>query len=218
MRSLVFASLVTVLLVTGAANAANITVRAEGVLSEFFDPEGLLPFSEPPAGALFSFSIVYDDTTDSTPGPPPGIASYPGPFVSLQFGINGQNYGPLERERIVIVNDRADSGVFVDQWDAATQTVSPGTVGPRFEAISLSLFTTSPTAPVEVLDSTDLVPPLGLEAWENGFISYSIFEPDAQQTLATARAEITSLTVVPVPAAAWLFGSALAVLGWIRRR
>ncbi|HJP04021.1 MAG: VPLPA-CTERM sorting domain-containing protein [Gammaproteobacteria bacterium] len=27
-----------------------------------------------------------------------------------------------------------------------------------------------------------------------------------------------ALTAVPVPAAAWLFGSALAGLGWIRRR
>jgi hypothetical protein len=26
-----------------------------------------------------------------------------------------------------------------------------------------------------------------------------------------------SITTVPVPAAAWLFGSALALLGWIRR-
>jgi hypothetical protein len=26
------------------------------------------------------------------------------------------------------------------------------------------------------------------------------------------------VTIIPVPAAAWLFGSALALLGWIRRR
>jgi hypothetical protein len=30
--------------------------------------------------------------------------------------------------------------------------------------------------------------------------------------------EIDAIGVVPVPPAVWLFGSALALLGWIRRR
>ena len=29
---------------------------------------------------------------------------------------------------------------------------------------------------------------------------------------------VTSATVVPIPAAAWLFGSALGILGWLRRK
>ena len=29
---------------------------------------------------------------------------------------------------------------------------------------------------------------------------------------------VYTITVVPVPAAAWLFGSALALLGWLKRR
>ena len=53
------------------------------------------------------------------------------------------------------------------------------------------------------------------EDWEDFFGSSLNLMPDSVRTFA----EFTMTgTAVPVPAAAWLFGSALCLLGWVRRR
>ena len=48
---------------------------------------------------------------------------------------------------------------------------------------------------------------------DGGVAGQRILDPDAIETYATFSAG-----VVPVPAAVWLFGSALGVLGWMRRK
>jgi len=48
---------------------------------------------------------------------------------------------------------------------------------------------------------------------DTGLINESLAGFDAGAALISA-----SSTVVPVPAAVWLFGSALGLLGWVRRR
>lgn len=48
-------------------------------------------------------------------------------------------------------------------------------------------------------------------------LEYVVFQSDLNDAFFSGLDNIT-LTAVPVPAAVWLFGSALAVLGWTRRK
>lgn len=202
--------------------AGNITVRAEGILTEYFDPDQLLPFPEPAAGSVFRLTFSYDDATERSTiaGNPEGIAIYSNAFLSFQFDIAGTTYAPLESGSIRIFDDFAGDGIFFDQWRASTQTSTVGDTATRFEDVGLSLIEQSATAPIGVLDSLDLVVPFGPEPWDTAQISYAIFEagPGVGETLAAARATITSLTLVPIPAAVWLFSSALLLLGRLGRR
>jgi hypothetical protein len=63
-----------------------------------------------------------------------------------------------------------------------------------------------------VINSPPPVPPFFPPV---GFTSF-VFLSDGLQN--SYRASGISTTVVPVPPAAWLFGSALGLLGWVRRR
>ena len=49
----------------------------------------------------------------------------------------------------------------------------------------------------------------GIDTWEN--IGTNVINPDLDWFYADVQ-------VVPIPAAVWLFGSALGLLGWVRRR
>lgn len=58
-----------------------------------------------------------------------------------------------------------------------------------------------------------VIPPLGSSATLN-----TAFQPDWVGNRAEYYFELSNSNVVPVPAAIWLFGSALGLLGWLRRR
>jgi hypothetical protein len=58
-----------------------------------------------------------------------------------------------------------------------------------------------------------VVPPLGASATLN-----EVFQPDWVGNRAEYHFELSNSSVVPVPAAVWLFGSGLGLLGWIRRK
>ena len=45
------------------AYSSNITVIAQGVFSQFTDPDGLLPFPQPDPGAVFQIRFTYASTT-----------------------------------------------------------------------------------------------------------------------------------------------------------
>ena len=50
------------------------------------------------------------------------------------------------------------------------------------------------------------------------FSSYFLSFDDATSSSVYGEWDTVQLTAVPVPAAVWLFGSGLAMLGWVRRR
>ena len=56
-------------------------------------------------------------------------------------------------------------------------------------------------------------PPLGASATLN-----EVFQPDWVANRAEYHFELSNAAAVPIPAAGWLFGSALAGLGWMRRK
>lgn len=229
MRSLIVAALAIGSFSFNVSNADNVTVRAEGVLSKFSDPDGLLPFSEPPSGSRFILSFTYDDeTTDSTFSPEPdsfpGVGLYRNPIISLELQVEGQSFGLLDESLIIVTDDDDPEDGYFEAWDALTRNLTPTGIPNEFlfETILLDLSTFTPEGPISILESDDLIAPFGPAPWENANIYYYFqinnpFEP-GRTLLAEARATVTSITVIPVPAAFWLLSTALGVFGWLQRR
>lgn len=58
----------------------------------------------------------------------------------------------------------------------------------------------------------------GLESWDGTTLIIGNGVAVGSQSPGIGGGEAMVFTVVPVPAAVWLFGSALGLLGWARRR
>ncbi len=224
-RIAVLASVFLVVLLS-PAYSANVTVIAEGVFSEYTDPDGLLPFSEPVPGTIFKIVFTYDSDTPKL-APLPQLGMFLGAISDASLMIGSDTFGIGTSTRITILNDAVGTtGGYVDLWSGSTNTDTPtGTPNQTVvEGYNLLLVSESPATPVPPLTSTDLVQPFWPNDWEIGEIIYSINlridngGPVEFQKLAEAKANITSIEVVPLPAAAWLLGSALGLLGWVRRK
>ncbi len=232
MRSLLIAALATCSIAVSSADAANITVHAEGVLSEFFDPEGLLPFEQPAPGTVFRLSLSYDSEAPDlfSPGENdtfPNLGLYSS-ITSFRLEVGEDVFGLLNRSNIFVFDDFLaldlnPSNEYLDGWQAATSNESPtGRPDERMvEFIFLDLSTRSMTTPISTLDSDELIVPFGPSPWETAEIAYTIdirnIQGGTPVLLAEARATVTSLTVIPIPAAVWLFSSALGLLGWTNK-
>jgi len=68
------------------------------------------------------------------------------------------------------------------------------------------------------LDYQPFPPPLPTPGDTTSIAIYSIIQADAEGNVLFEAIGVLDSTVVPVPAAAWLFGSALGLLGLLRRR
>jgi len=217
------------------AYSSNITVISEGVFSEYTDPDGLLPFAEPNSGTVFSLRFTYDDATPddllfSEGGSVdllPTLGSYNDAIVSMTLTIGSESFQLQPINFIFINNDGVDTqtGGNSDLWVAKTltetQTGNPGELLKEGFGI---IFVESGTLPIPSLTSDDLVVPEWPGTWSLGSIFYNIqLETEVNgeiitEILANANANVSSFTIVPVPAAVWLFGSALGLLGWMRRK
>jgi len=205
------------------AHSSVITVIVEGVFSEYTDPDDLLPFSEPDPGTVFRLRLTYDSATPKF-APSPELAAFAILDISLMIGSDA--FGMGLRNQIAILNDApVPPGGFRDLWNSSSSTETPtGTPDETVEeGFFFSLRSNSPTLPVSPLTSTDLIPPSWPGGWDTGTIGYAAFLYNATngtgfpESTATATANITSITVIPIPAALWLFGSAIGLLGWLRR-
>lgn len=217
-----------------AAKAAIVTVVATGGFSvaddpsSYLDPEGLLPFAQPADGTEFTLTLLYDDAVADIPGTGDTAGIYSRAQRSLRLQFGAEDFMTTEPRSIVVVNDdfNASLGEYGDGWFAWNTVAEADEAGGYLEyRIGFSLLSTSVTSPVSPLTSDALIRPFGPAGWVEAIIGYSVIRhvidtngnDDAIQ-VARAYANIDTLatSTVPVPAAAWLFGSALGLLGWMR--
>ena len=210
------------------AYGASVTVVVEGVFFQYTDPDGLLPFAGPAPGTIFRIEATYDsDTPDSIGSISSTVGIYQSAVSDISLTIGGNIVGTIgARNSILILDDNENSnGTFTDFWLLSTRTDIPaGTENQTIsEGFSFYLYSGSTSLPVGPLTSDNLAAPPSINAWDEGFISYSISRRTTvagnttSESLASAYATITSVTVVPVPAALWLFLSGLVCLPALRR-
>ena len=213
--------------------AAQLRVVATGTFSTYEDPRGLMPFAEPAPGTQFTMSFFYDDvaTDDDLFGAGPNIGRYDG-LTDLRLTVGGNEYVSMNMSQaIVVANDFLSTsgefaGRYFDAWQTSTGFVAAD--GNISEGIYMSLYTVSDNPSVTPLTSDALVQPLLSLGWDIAILRYSVSEltnPNdpadfSRTTVAFAEASIDAISVtpVPVPAAAWLFGSALGLMNWFRCR
>ncbi len=221
--------------------AAPVTVIVHGIQDSFADPDSLLPFADSGNGTAWSMTVTYEsDTPDVTqpmlpPGLPdfdPSLGIYAGALTDAQLIVDGNSFDMLSGSSVLIIDDAVStSGDTVDFWMASTSTrtavspVNPVSGEPDYldEGFRFFMSATAPAGqPVPVLTSDELVPPAAMSSWDMGSLkmNYRITYEDnsgldpVDTDLALATATITSITVVPLPAAAWLFLSGfLSLIG-----
>jgi len=208
------------------AYSAIVTVIAEGVFSEYIDPDSLLPFAEPAPGTIFKIEFTYDSDTPDIASDLSDTGVYLDAISDMSLKIGNDIFGIREVNHIIVGDDsfNSTSGDTSDFWAARTLSYTP-TGTPDIETreeFLIVLWTALPSTPVPPLSSDALITPSWPSDWDFGEVRYAIWldGPDSSELLASATASITSLTatMIPLPAAVWLFGSALGLLGWIRHK
>lgn len=210
-------------MISASAFSSNVSVIAQGVFAEYTDPDKLLPFSEPAPGTVFTLRFTYDSTVmDTVPFADFGL--YPDAILAISLSIGGEMFGMLPDANDIIVLDDVNQPCApdcTDQWFTSTRIRTPtGIEGEEIsEGFGLNLFTNG-DLPVPPLNSDALVAPSWPSSWGDGAIFYSIILDTGagSEQLAVAYSNITSISIVPLPAAGWLFGSALGLIGWMKRR
>ncbi|RLA30353.1 MAG: hypothetical protein DRR15_14935 [Gammaproteobacteria bacterium] len=216
--------LISLVLFVSPAMAVMVSVVATGTVSEVIDPDGLLPFDSLVVGLTPGIlTFQYDDETPVGMFSSPTVAFYnTGQFMSLMLG--GETV-TKELMTISIFDDwesPSTPGIYQDTWQAHASSRQVN--DPMPDIIHVMGFFTAiedSTLPIPVLDSVDLVKP----EWPGGFafgqFSYLIFsQPQGTSevnVLARVEVNLETLSAVPIPAAAYLFGSALGLLGLMRR-
>jgi hypothetical protein len=116
------------------------------------------------------------------------------------------------------------AGDLIDGWGMESETPDTEFVhGEQTEGVTWQIFLGSPSSLYDNLDFRPVPPDLldiygaifEIEEIRNGIYVYSASGTISWDPYTTADIE---LTPVPVPAAVWLFGSALGLLGWMRRK
>ena len=205
-----------------SAHAAAVHVTATGTFSVYSDPGMLLPFAMPAPGSTFTLTFSYDDSAaDVTEGggPTPDIGLYPGAVSSMSLSFPGESFTSSGSNSIVILND-APGTEFADSWQSWGDV---STAGNLEHDIGMFLLNVASAPPVDPLASDALVTPFTSPDWDIAVLRYRVVEKPVVgdpfvAAMADAIIDSIEVTVIPVPAAVWLFGSALALLATARRK
>jgi hypothetical protein len=199
------------------AHATSVDVVAVGTLNNYADPNGLLPFPQPDSGTIFTLTFSYDsETPDINPDGKAG--EYRGAISTISLSIGDYTSQSFSDNWVVMLDDVGNPiDGYADLWLASTFNDSP--LRSSFGLVLIDFGASALTSDALVAPSFPFPP------WRLGFLNYSIEDrssPDFNDwvTLATADALVNSVTVtaVPTPPAVLLFGSALGVMAWLRRK
>jgi len=200
MRNLLAITLLTV--VSFQAKAALVTVEWSGVVTSSA-VAGTVDIGDTITG-----SYSYDDSAYPSSSGPISTTYFTGHVSS--FSVNGYS-GSTTGNRVAIFNDYTNG----DQFDTRSST-STAYTGDRFQGQSVKQIF------VRFNDSTgtalsDLSLRSDLNSADFDFLEESRLDLQSSGSVNFLITDFT-MTAVPVPAAVWLFGSALAGLGWMRRK
>lgn len=222
------------------ANAASTAFF--GPLLTVFEDDGTGAFAGSTTGTPFAGEITYGDSAaeafEITIEPNEAGFEFLGFFASLSDGttvITGSETFITIQDNFRLDEDEAELASLL-----LGETVAPGTLADSWaaSAIQAGAFETDPnpndgddeellfngvlfdviyfSLDTDLIDSTayDPIPP-GLD--EVDLAIYQILEGDSEGNVIFAAVGQVESTVIPVPAAAWLFGSAIGLLGFLRR-
>ena len=209
---------------TTTAGATAITYLASGTIVDKSGPAagGLSSIN---VGDAWSFALTIDTAEPDIGGCDPG----PGPCDYA----NGS--GTLAIGSSVLLSIGASPGGVVEIWndlstiDGVTDGIAfplpgDGSITPTqidglyVAGIGLNLVFNAATLSDASLAGSSLASGAGFSGPQQSLLLFLSSDPDGAGDLALLGAETTSFSVIPVPAAAWLFTSALGLLGWARRR
>lgn len=212
--------LVLSLLLTGfSVQAASVSVRITGTLTDFSDPDSLLPFGSLIVGTTqFTMLLHLDLGVPDINVADPEVGVYLNSVQQTSLSANGSTVNGTGSAPIVVANDQLNP----DTGDFSDSLVIHSDNAPNEAVFVLILVNIASTSPAPPLITDELVLPFDSPDWLYKNISISIFDerldPDIPSVrLASASVLVDSIQVVPIPAAVWLFGSALGLLGWMRR-
>lgn len=189
-----------------AASAAIVAVDFGGYIYESYSDEG-----DDITGTYSDiFGTFFVDTTTPTSG-------FPGEYTGAVFGMEVYRDGTLlltQEDFVcaqfdpcandVFVTDQFDAEVYVQDFYVGNLEVVLNPAGDTTFNNDINIFLLA--AQGEVTDIFEI------------FNSYGSVQVDGEDYFELDYLAMQEVSQVPVPAAAWLFGSALAGLGWMRRR
>jgi len=217
---------IALLLLATSVQAGASVVRVEFTAEIVTDSgTGVYAASE----GLISGVVIYDEATgvDNTPRPNLGIHNFDLPPSGIWISIPGGpdfNHAGLQ---IAVENDGGWNVGFRDrvrfEADSGLMTSNrTGTVGIWLMDNDGSAFSGESIPSIETLAGMGIPSELGDEPlWDIDLSLDDIGFPDCcNRSTSKLKADLVSVSfsAVPIPAAAWLFGSALGILGWMRRR
>ena len=222
-----------------AVSAANVSWKIQGVINA--GASGTLLDQIWGGGAIsqndtFEILLTFNDTSPGTPSGNDGV-NYQSAIQSLQLRINGHsayltvggsgwpNDGKADEREISLFNDGTEvvDGYIQDSFnivnvDRMESRYAPG--ANRHEYLSLVFTDRRLLAEgANMLSSTDLTSVAPGDPLKANYSKQMYFGvTDTAVGGVQVRGTVTSISAIPIPAAVWLFGSALAGLGWIRRK
>lgn len=217
---------------TPSALAAMVTLTFEGTFSSYSDAANQLPFNIPAAGT----KAVYTTTIDATNAAISLFAGRLTTATSLTLGANGPTYyakvdnGHQDADGLsIIANDISSSiinistlygmpsysifeslGNYADFWLSPNHLTTDNSH--LFGVFFASYADQQPVGPLTSLEFVAPVP----EEWDQAYIFYLVDGETDSHVL--FQIDSVSVSQVPVPAAAWLFGSALLGLVGLGRK
>lgn len=186
---------------------------ATGCCFTYYNPNGSLPFPQPADGTAFTATVLMD-ANQPTPIPGNFANNYTTDQTTLDFG--GLSFTTASSGSLNIFND-TPPGVLPFQFPHANESPDVWLLGATFtNGDFFNIFFVEPadtTAAADALLSSDFTIP-DPSQFSLVFMQYRTLAGDYVVSGITS----VDAQVIPVPAAFWLFGSALLGLFGLKRR